>query len=355
MKPIDMKQFGLDDRFAKEAAGFPDFVPGRITAQERGLYRAVCERGELAAEVSGKLRFAADTAVDFPATGDFVLLDRQSDENGNAIIRHILSRKSMFVRKAAGTANAGQVVAANIDTVFLCMALNNDFNLRRMERYLSLAWESRATPVVVLTKADLCEEVPRKLAAVHSVALGTDVVVTTSVQEGGYQDILDYIRPGRTVTLIGSSGIGKSTLINRLVGNDRLETKEIRADGRGRHTTTRRELILLPGGGMVIDTPGMRELGMWDVSEGLDQTFGDVEAYFGTCRFRNCTHTAEPGCAIYAAIERGELSPVRWASYRKLKTEAAFTEDKRSYLEEKEKKFKDIAKQNRSHKQRPKP
>jgi ribosome biogenesis GTPase len=337
-------RYGFGGRFAAEAALYPEFYAGRILAQEKGLYRVICGSGELLAEVSGRMRFDAASPSDYPAAGDYVLIDRSGGDAGNAIIRRILKRKSAFIRKAAGKTGEEQVVAANIDTVFLCMALDGDFNLRRLERYLSLAWESGALPVVVLTKADLCDSLGDKLRAAGTVAPGVDILVTDSAEEEGHLEVLEYIDPGCTVALIGSSGVGKSTLINRLMGAERLATGAVRSDGRGRHTTVRRELVLLPDGGIVIDTPGMRELGMWHDSEGLGQSFSDVESCFGACRFTDCTHTAEPGCAVWAAIERGELSPERWASYRKLKTEAEYAEDRNAYLMRKEQKFKDIAK-----------
>ena len=199
-------------------------------------------------------------------------------------------------------------------------------------------------PVVVLTKADACESLGRRLRAVQSVAFGIDVLAVSSMEEGGCEAVRPFLQPGRTVALLGSSGVGKSTLVNRLLGEDVLETRDVRADGRGRHATTRRQLVLLPGGGLVMDTPGMRELGLGDVTEGLEQGFADVERLFASCRFSNCTHTSEPGCAVYEAIADGELSERRWQAYRKLKAEAAFAEDKAGYLAQKERKYKEISK-----------
>ncbi|HBF9828524.1 ribosome small subunit-dependent GTPase A [Clostridioides difficile] len=348
MKQINLQDYGLNRNFITQSMEYHDLYLARIISQEKIFYQAVCVNGVLFAEVSGKLRFEATIQSDFPTVGDFVILDRCNNKNGNAIIHHVLHRKSLFVRKAAGKVNEEQVVAANIDIVFLCMSLNKDFNIHRLERYLSLTWESGAIPVVVLTKSDLCDNVYRKLQVVNSIALGVDVVVTSSIEPDGYKQISKYIKPGCTVALLGSSGVGKSSLINCLMGGEFLNTKEIRIDDdKGRHATTRRELFLISGGGIVIDTPGMRELGMWDVSEGLDKSFADIEAYFGKCHFRNCTHTSEPGCAIWEAIAHQELSPKRWESYRRLKTEAVFADNKSEYLAKKEKKFKNISKINK--------
>jgi ribosome biogenesis GTPase / thiamine phosphate phosphatase len=265
---------------------------GRVLFQSKGLYKLISEAGELYAVISGKMRYEAVVASDYPAVGDFVLLDRNNSENGYGIIHKILKRKSMFVRKSAGNTSEEQVVATNIDTVFICMSLNNDFNLRRLERYIILAWDSGATPVVVLTKADLCEDIDSSLSAVSSVTLGAEILLTSSVDEGGLEEIIPYLKPGYTIALIiGSSGVGKSTLINRLIGKDALDTKVIRNDDKGKHTTTRRELYLLPNGGLIIDTPGMREIGMVEGDKGIEKSFENVESYFGKCKFSDCSHT----------------------------------------------------------------
>lgn len=343
MDARELKRYGLSNLAAK-AAETADAQPGRVVSQEKEMYRVLWEGGELLASVSGRFRFEALTALDYPATGDFVLLEPQSLDSGRGVIRSVLPRKSAFVRKAPGKSREEQVIAANVDTVFVCMSLNQDFNLRRLERYLAVAWESGAVPVVVLTKSDLCGSLQEKLAMVHSVAMGADVLVTSAMEEDGYGQILPYLTEGRTAAFIGSSGVGKSTLINRLLGEERLDTNGLRDDDKGRHTTTRRELIPLPTGGLVMDTPGMREMGMWDAGNGLDLAFSDIEALTESCRFRDCRHGSEPGCAVRTAIARGELPEERLLSWRKLRAESAYAKDSESYLAAKEKKFKNIAK-----------
>lgn len=338
-----MKQYGLLGP-VMQAAEAADARPGRIVSQEKGLYDVVWEGGELLASVSGRFRFETPNALGYPTTGDFVLLEPSSLRSGRGVIRGILPRKSVFVRRAAGTTREEQVVAANVDTVFVCMSLNSDFNLRRLERYLAIAWESGAVPAVMLTKSDLCGSLQEKLARVHSVAMGADILVTSAMEEDGYWQILPYLTENRTAAFIGSSGVGKSTLINRLLGEERLDTNSLRDDGRGRHTTTRRELIALPSGGLVMDTPGMREIGMWDADGGLDLAFSDIEALARGCRFRDCGHISEPGCAVRAAVACGELTEERLLSWQKLKAENDYVRDSESYLAAKEKRFKEIAK-----------
>ncbi|MDL2289367.1 ribosome small subunit-dependent GTPase A [Clostridia bacterium OttesenSCG-928-F22] len=322
MNKLNMSKIGFDEKFYIKPLTFDGLFTGRVFSQEKGLYKVMCENGEVDAEISGKLRFEATKASDFPAVGDFVLLDRLNNTGGNAIIHDVFARKSVFIRKAAGTSNEEQVVASNIDTVFICMSLNQDFNLRRLERYLSIAWDSGATPVIVLTKADLCEEVAVRLEEVRAVAFGVDVLVTSAIEEDGYLQVAQYISAGKTAAFIGSSGVGKSTLINCLLGADRQDTKGLRNDDKGRHTTTKRELFILANGGMVIDTPGMRELGLESVD--LQRTFADVEELALGCKFTDCTHTSEPGCCIQKAVEEGVLSQERLLSYKKLKKEAKY-------------------------------
>ncbi|HWQ80578.1 MAG TPA: ribosome small subunit-dependent GTPase A [Anaerovoracaceae bacterium] len=313
-------KYGLSDRFAQEATLYEGLYPARVTEQHRDLYKVAGEKGELQAGVSGSFIYRANDNSDFPAVGDWVMIDRTDAEAGNAVIHHVLTRKSAFERKAAGTGNDIQIIAANIDIVFICMSLNADFNLRRLERYLAIAWNSMASPVIVLTKADLCNDLDQRLAELAKVSVGTDMVVCTSREEAGYEEVRSYIKEGKTIAFIGSSGVGKSTLINRLMGSDILLTKEIREDDdRGRHTTTHRQLLVLPDGGIVIDTPGMRELQL--DSANLGRAFEDVEELAEQCRYRDCSHTSEPGCAVRKAVEEGALPEERLNSYRKLQKE----------------------------------
>lgn len=320
-------------------------IRAKVVSQERDLYRVKCDKGEKFAEVSGKYRYEAVTVSDFPAVGDYVLVNWPEDES-HGVITALFPRKNCFMRKAAGKEHREQVVAANVDYVLICMSLNNDYSLRRLERYLSIAWDSGSSPVVVLTKADLCDDVALKMTEVEQIAIGADVIAVSSYLND-FEKIYEYVKPGRTVAFLGSSGVGKSTLINRLVGEDIIETQGLRDDDKGRHTTTHREVIELDNGAFVIDTPGMRELGMWDNESGIDTTFSDIEELACRCRFRDCTHISEPGCAVLKAIKDGTLDSDRFESYLKLKKENAYTADGSSYLETKKQKFKEISKINK--------
>lgn len=303
---MNMRKYGFTDKFSALSSTFDGLCAGRVVSQEKSIYRVVTEKGEKLAEVSGRFRYNTTVVSDYPAVGDFVMLDI-NEQGTRAVIHNVLDRKSCFIRRAAGESRQEQVVAANIDTVFICMSLNNDYNVRRLERYLSIGWESGAAIVIVLTKSDLCTDLAEKISEVRSVSVGADVIVTTSEDSTGYNKVKTYISEGKTAAFIGSSGVGKSTLINYLLGKEYFDTNDLRNDDKGRHTTTHRELVLLPDGGMVIDTPGMRELGMWNVGNGVDSAFSDVDELVRLCRYRNCTHSGEPGCAVTDAIKDGKL------------------------------------------------
>ncbi len=327
MSNVNLSDLGLSEATVKEAIKYGEnLYIARVSVQHKDMYKVITESGEILAKISGKLSYMASDSADYPIVGDWVLVDRIDGNTGEAIIHHILTRKSCFERKAAGTGHERQKVAANIDTVCICMSLNNDYNLRRIERYLSIAWDSGATPVIVLTKSDLSEDLILKLTEIEAVAVGVDVVVTSGMSDDGYTDLLKYFNKGKTIAFIGSSGVGKSTLINKLMGEKVLVTKEIRDDDKGRHTTTHRQLLILPSGGVVIDTPGMRELQL--AGADLAKSFADIEELAEMCYFGDCRHEAEPKCAVKKAIEDGALSTERFENYKKLQREMVFEERK---------------------------
>ncbi|MEO3946141.1 ribosome small subunit-dependent GTPase A [Gorillibacterium sp. CAU 1737] len=299
-------------------------TPGRVIAEHKQLYTVQTIHGELLAEVTGKFRFAATGREHYPAVGDWVVLTARPDD-GRGTIHAILPRKSKFSRKQAGAVSDEQIAAVNVDTVFLVAALNYDFNLRRLERYLIAAWESGAQPVIVLSKADLCDDPALYAAETEGIAPGVPVHAVSVVTGQGMEELRAYLLPGHTLTLLGSSGAGKSSLTNYLAGKEIMATQGIREDdSRGRHTTTHRELIPLEGDAMIIDTPGMRELQLVSADEGFGEAFSDIEELADSCRFGDCTHRKEPGCAVRAALQGGTLEQARYDSYRKLEAELAF-------------------------------
>ena len=308
-------------------------IPARVTAVHKERYQIVCAHGEAYARL--KTREYYVDGESFPTTGDFVMIDYVP--NGDSRILSTLPRRTYFSRRDPDKGRGEQAVAANFDYVFLMQSLNMDFNPKRLERYLTLTWQSGAVPVVVLTKADLAEDYSGYLAEVERVAAGVDIHIVSARTGFGMEGLRKYLVPGKTIVFLGSSGVGKSSLVNALAGEEVMAAGEIReSDSKGRHTTTHRQLLRLRSGVMIIDTPGMRELGMWGVDGGLEEAFADVERYLGKCRFRDCRHDREPGCAIRLAIEAGELDESRWESYQKLKAEAQSAQDKQSLLRQKQ-------------------
>jgi ribosome biogenesis GTPase / thiamine phosphate phosphatase len=310
-------------------------VPGRVAVQHRSQYEVLCEAGELRTDVAGRLLHDAPSEADLPVVGDWVAVAPRPAE-GAGTIHAVLPRRTRISRKTPWLATNEQVLAANVDTVLLTTSLNDDLNLRRLERYLATAWDSGAEPVIVLTKADLHPDPRAAAAEVESIAFGVPVLVVSVRTGEGLDEVAGIVRPGRTLVLLGSSGVGKSTLVNTLAGEELLATNEIRDDGRGRHTTSHRQLVVLPSGGLVVDTPGLRELQLWEVGQGVDHSFEDVTELFAHCRFNDCAHDREPGCAVRAALEDGTLDPVRWESYQKLQRELEHLErrlDKRAQSE----------------------
>jgi ribosome biogenesis GTPase len=324
---LDIDTLGWNDFFASRFAEYSNgqHIPARVGSENRGIYFLyTAEYGEIWGEITGRLRHTAVGRDELPAVGDWVVTNILPDE-GKGLIHAVLPRQSKFSRKVAGLTSEEQIVAANIDTVFLVTSLNRDFNLSRMERYLIMTWDSGANPVIVLNKADLCPDPTPYLQGLEKIAAGVPAIVVSCYTEDGLGELEPYLVKGKTVALLGSSGVGKSTLVNRLFGQDVLETQAIRTDDdRGRHTTTTRELLLLPNRGMIIDTPGMREMQLWNEEDRLGDTFEEIETLALDCRFRDCQHTNEPDCAVRAAIEDGRLDARRLESYHKLQRELAY-------------------------------
>jgi len=322
---VDLPTLGWDPSFEEEWQGVssPGQVPARIAAEHRGAYEAWAPSGSGWARVGGRLRHELEA---LPGVGDWVALDASPGPDRTAVIQRILDRRTAFIRGAAGRKATAQVVAANVDTVFVVCGLDEDFNVRRIERYVARVWASGAQPVVVLSKADLVGDAGARLDEVVANAPGVAVFAISALQGAGLAELRAHLAPGRTVALVGSSGAGKSTLVNVLLGEERMATGAVRAsDGRGRHVTSHRQLVLLPAGGLLLDTPGMRELQLLDEA-GLEAAFEDVAALARRCRFTDCGHDAEPGCAVRGAVETGELEPDRLAHFLQLGREARANE-----------------------------
>ena len=349
-QPVSLDDLGWNSFFQKHYLSLetPGAMPARVISESRGSFQIYCHHGELSAGVSGRMRYCAGEENLYPAVGDWVVIKPLLKEH-KAVIHAVLPRKSRFSRKVTGERTEEQIVSANIDTVFIVSGLDGgrNFNLRRIERYLTLAWSSGAIPVMVLNKEDLCNDVKVYISSIESIAPGVSIHTVSARQKTGLDALRNYLIRGNTAAFLGSSGVGKSALINALLGVDKQLTGNVREDDRmGRHTTIRRELILLPGGGIVIDTPGMREIQLWAGEDDLQETFQDIESLSEECRFSNCSHTAESGCAVKSAIDRGELNASRLDSYHKLQNELNYltSREESSARQYEKQKWKKIAK-----------
>ncbi len=337
MSLLDSLGFTAEVRASFQSLRADGCEPARVIAQHRDAWRVLVHDGELTADLAGRLAHRSAGADDLPAVGDWVAVHARRVES-RATIRHVLPRRTALVRKQPDRLMAAQVLVANVDHVLLVSALDRGVGARRIERFLAVIWESGAQPVVVLTKSDLCADVDAALAEASAAAVGAPVHAVSAVTGAGVEELRPYLASGATAALLGPSGAGKSTLVNRLVGDEVLAVGSVRdEDQRGRHTTTHRQLVVVPGGGCLVDTPGLREMALWDAGAGVEETFSDVEELAQACRFRDCRHDAEPGCAVQAAVESGALDAGRLDNFRRLRRELAYLErrdDVRAMIEE---------------------
>ncbi len=330
MNNIKIEDYGYIEFYKKQVEKLSlseeNLIPARVVEVHREQYKIITEFGENTAKLKGSLFYNNEKNNVYPAVGDFVLA--RKNLYGEDIIYKVLERKSKFSRFDSFYEKE-QLVATNFDYVFIMTSLNYDFNIKRIERYLTIAWQSGGMPVIILTKLDLCNNCSDYINQIEKVAIGVPIIPVSSITGEGINEIESYIKPSVTIVFLGSSGVGKSSLVNAIAGEEIMKVNDIREDdSKGRHTTTHRQLIMLNNGTMIIDTPGMRELGMWQVSEGLNMSFEDVENFASRCKFRDCSHGSEPGCAVKAALKSGELSADRWENYIKLKKEAEYAERK---------------------------
>jgi ribosome biogenesis GTPase len=333
-----LENYGWNEEFADKltALGKPPERVGRVISEIKNFYRLLTANGELHARAAGRMYYHSQGKEDLPTVGDWVVFKIEPGPEQLARISHILPRKSFFSRKMPGKTTRQQPVAANVDTVFIMTGLDDNYSVRRIERYLTLAWESGASPVVLLNKMDLCEQAEQRLLEVHEVAVGVPVRMISALHKNKLEELEEFLQPGQTVAMLGSSGVGKSTLLNSLIGSDVAKVKDLGTAGKGVHTTRTRELFILPSGAMLIDTPGMRELQLWDAEGGIADAFLDIEEFAKNCQFNDCSHKSEPNCAVLRAVAKGELDKKRLNNYQEMQDELALLDkkmDKKSMLE----------------------